>query len=76
MDVQGFDDSFNAGDEEIDIRLLSLLISICKVVMYNSFGALDSKIFERIASVCKSLPENLKHEPDFILVQRDFALRL
>lgn len=32
------------------------MVSICKVVMYNSFGAIDSKILERVASLSDLVP--------------------
>lgn len=56
--------------------LFSLLLCICKIVIYNSFGALDSQVFERIASPIQILPDILLYEPAIAFVQRDFALKL
>jgi hypothetical protein len=60
MDIQGFDNSFNDNTEEIDLQLLLFAVSLCQIVMYNSFGALDSKIFERVANLSNYLPTPIK----------------
>lgn len=59
LDAQGFDDSFNDTTEEIDHKLLLFSASLCQFVCYNSFGALDSRVFERLASLKGLLPEGM-----------------
>jgi hypothetical protein len=38
------------------MQLLCFAVIISKIVMYNSFGALDSKVLQRLASLHGSLP--------------------
>ena len=47
-------------------------MSTSYLLLYNSFGALDSKIFSRIAHVRDSLGDS----SEIFFIQRDFTLKL
>lgn len=53
-----------------------VVLSTCKLIFYNSFGALESTVFERLSSLRSLLPEKLENNPEIILLQRDFSLKL
>jgi hypothetical protein len=38
------------------MQLLCFAVIVSKIVMYNSFGALDSKVLQRLASLNGLLP--------------------
>jgi hypothetical protein len=44
IDTQGFDNVFSDQEQEVDSTLLCLLLCISKIVIYNSFGAIDTHI--------------------------------
>ena len=53
-----------------------ILTLICKYLLHNSLGALDSKTLARISSVIQKMPNNPHNTPVLGFVQRDFCLQI
>lgn len=75
IDSEGFDNAHGSEGDETKLILTMMLIS--KLILHNSFGAIDSKVVSRIAAMAERLPKSSAHShPLLAFVQRDFSLQL